>query len=99
MRWPSVQRVWLPAWISDREAVLDKLEKAFVEAGSGATSLDAEPTRSAGAEGLIAGQAVPIPGVALSSPIPSAFAAVPTVAPAPSLATTGGGFGASDSFC
>ena len=38
MRWPSVQRVWLPAWISDRDAVLDKLEMAFAEAGSGLSS-------------------------------------------------------------
>ena len=93
MRWPSVQRVWLPAWISDREAVLDGLEKAFVEAGSGATILDAEPTRSAGAEGLIAEQAVPIPGVALSSPLQSAFATLPAVETAPLLATTGGSSG------
>ncbi|TSE16656.1 DUF3320 domain-containing protein [Arthrobacter sp. KBS0703] len=32
MRWPSVQRVWLPAWLADRDAVLDKLEAALEEA-------------------------------------------------------------------
>ena len=32
MRWPSVERVWLPAWLADRNAVLDKLEAALEEA-------------------------------------------------------------------
>ncbi|MCC3279908.1 DUF3320 domain-containing protein [Arthrobacter sp. zg-Y40] len=27
LRWPSVQRVWLPEWLSDSAAVLDRLEK------------------------------------------------------------------------
>lgn len=89
MRWPSVQRVWLPAWISDREAVLDKLEKAFVEAGSGLSDADPEPVRSAGSEGLIAGPAVSIPGVALSSPLPAASSAVPFGTPSPVLAAAG----------
>ena len=91
MRWPSVQRVWLPAWISDPDGVLDKLEMAFAEAGAGVARPDAEPTRSAGAEGLLAEPAVFIPGVALSSPLPPALAAVPAVAAAPVLATARGG--------
>ena len=36
MRWPTVQRVWLPAWIADKEAVLDKLEAALAAAYSAA---------------------------------------------------------------
>lgn len=32
MRWPSVQRVWLPAWIANREAVVGKLENALAVA-------------------------------------------------------------------
>ncbi|WP_308293066.1 DUF3320 domain-containing protein [Pseudarthrobacter raffinosi] len=32
MRWPAVERVWLPAWLADRDAVLDKLETAFTGA-------------------------------------------------------------------
>jgi hypothetical protein len=32
MGWPAVERVWLPAWLADREAVLDRLERA-VRAG------------------------------------------------------------------
>lgn len=38
MRWPAVERVWLPAWISDRDAVLDKLEAAFAKAGVSSAS-------------------------------------------------------------
>lgn len=32
MRWPSVERVWLPAWLADSEAVLDRLELSLREA-------------------------------------------------------------------
>ncbi|MHC6219826.1 DUF3320 domain-containing protein [Arthrobacter sp. MMS24-S77] len=42
MRWPSVQRVWLPAWIKDRDEVLDKLEKAFEQADSGPATSPSE---------------------------------------------------------
>ena len=28
MRWPAVERVWLPEWLSDRDAVLDRLERS-----------------------------------------------------------------------
>lgn len=87
MRWPSVQRVWLPAWISDREAVLDKLEKAFVNAGSGISGGEAEPVRSAGVEGLKAEPVTSNPGVALNSPLPPAIS--PAGAPAPLLASAG----------
>ncbi|MFP3459784.1 DUF3320 domain-containing protein [Arthrobacter globiformis] len=39
MRWPSVQRVWLPAWLADRDAVLDKLEAALAQAYQAAPSV------------------------------------------------------------
>ena len=54
MRWPSVQRVWMPEWLSDRNAVLDKLEHAFnsavarpltLQPESGDSADDVEPTR------------------------------------------------------
>ncbi|WP_426989911.1 DUF3320 domain-containing protein [Pseudarthrobacter sp. Y6] len=32
MRWPSVERVWLPAWLADSEAVLDRIELSLREA-------------------------------------------------------------------
>ena len=38
MRWPAVERVWLPAWISHKEAVLDKLEAAFTKAAESSSS-------------------------------------------------------------
>ncbi|YCH09987.1 DUF3320 domain-containing protein [Arthrobacter sp. alpha11c] len=43
MRWPSVQRVWMPEWLSDREAVLDKLEHAAKAAIAGSAPLEPEP--------------------------------------------------------
>ena len=44
MRWPSVERVWLPAWLSDSEAVLDRLELSLREAaGEVSEELTAEP--------------------------------------------------------
>lgn len=38
MRWPAVERVWLPAWISDKDAVLNRLEAAFAKAAMSSTS-------------------------------------------------------------
>lgn len=38
MRWPAVERVWLPAWINDKDAVLDKLEAAFTKSAESSTS-------------------------------------------------------------
>jgi hypothetical protein len=81
MRWPSVQRVWLPAWISDREAVLDKLEKAFVEAGSGLSGSDPDSSGE-----LPSG----LPPVGLST-ASSVFGHVPAAEPAPLLASGAGG--------
>lgn len=84
MRWPSVQRVWLPAWIKDRDAVLDKLEKAFAEAGSVLPS--STPSSSVverpGAE----------PAVTLPTATPSGVLShVPATSPAPLLAAQVGG--------
>jgi hypothetical protein len=33
MRWPAVERVWLPTWIADPEAVIARLVKALATAG------------------------------------------------------------------
>ncbi|WCI09630.1 DUF3320 domain-containing protein [Arthrobacter sp. OVS8] len=82
MRWPAVQRVWLPAWISDREAVLDKLEKAFVEAATGLSA--PVPDSSIGA--LPSG----LPPVAFST-VGSVFGHVPGAAPVPLLSSAAGG--------
>lgn len=34
MRWPGVQRVWLPEWLSSRDAVLDRLTDAVANAAT-----------------------------------------------------------------
>jgi hypothetical protein len=32
LRWPAVERVWMPAWLANRDAVLAELENAFAAA-------------------------------------------------------------------
>jgi hypothetical protein len=32
LRWPAVERIWMPAWLADRDAVLAALETAFTAA-------------------------------------------------------------------
>ncbi|MQW77824.1 DUF4011 domain-containing protein [Nocardioides sp. dk4132] len=46
MRWQSVERVWLPEWLRDREAVLDRLVDAVrrVGAGEATPALVPDPT-------------------------------------------------------
>ena len=34
LRWPAVERVWLPSWLADRTAVLDRLVAAVDAAPS-----------------------------------------------------------------
>lgn len=46
MGWPDVARVWLPAWLSEREAVLDRLERAVREAEPVAAHVDASIQRA-----------------------------------------------------
>ncbi|GAP54360.1 protein involved in mismatch repair, partial [Arthrobacter sp. Hiyo6] len=82
MRWPSVQRVWLPAWIRDRDAVLDKLEMAFAEAASGLSA----PVLNSSIGELPSG----LPPVAFST-AGSVFGHVPAAAPVPLLASAAGG--------
>ena len=50
LRWPAVERVWLPAWLADRDAVVQRLESAArgtlpqrVSAGPAATLTRAVP--------------------------------------------------------
>jgi hypothetical protein len=46
MGWQAVERVWLPEWLRDREAVLDRLVDAVrrARAGEAAPALVPEPT-------------------------------------------------------
>ncbi|QJU52787.1 DUF4011 domain-containing protein [Herbiconiux sp. KACC 21604] len=38
MHWPAVERVWLPEWLHDREAVLDRLELAIADVQAAAAN-------------------------------------------------------------
>lgn len=46
MRWPGVARVWLPEWLQDREATLERIEGAADEAEDALESQAAERARS-----------------------------------------------------
>ncbi|MEU8179169.1 DUF4011 domain-containing protein [Micromonospora sp. NPDC049047] len=51
MGWPEVVRFWLPAWIHDRSALLDRVDEAVTRADA-ATPAEPEPDPSAGAVAL-----------------------------------------------
>ncbi|WP_404321317.1 DUF4011 domain-containing protein [Arthrobacter luteolus] len=72
LRWPSVQRVWLPEWLSDSAAVLDRLEKEIRR-----EDLLAEP------EVEVAEPAKPVRAAAAVQPALVKAAPAPTPAPAP----------------
>ncbi|WP_368496873.1 DUF4011 domain-containing protein [Herbiconiux sp. A18JL235] len=40
MRWPAVERVWLPEWLHAREAVLDRLELAIADVQAAAANTE-----------------------------------------------------------
>ncbi|WUR57527.1 DUF4011 domain-containing protein [Micromonospora chokoriensis] len=51
MGWPEVVRFWLPAWIHDRSAMLDRVDGAVMQAEALAT-VEPEPESSAVAPGI-----------------------------------------------
>ncbi|HEY0690293.1 MAG TPA: DUF4011 domain-containing protein [Kribbella sp.] len=72
LRWPAVERVWLPAWLADPQAVMSQLEQSLSSAGR-----HAQPTETAPAPAIrreppineaLLGQAPPDP----FDPLPSA---------------------------
>ncbi|MET7876171.1 DUF4011 domain-containing protein [Micromonospora profundi] len=69
MGWPEVVRFWLPAWIHDRSAMLDRVDEALSRAETPAT---AEP----------ASLPAPLADVDLPQPRPAADAEPPHPAPA-----------------
>jgi hypothetical protein len=83
MRWPSVQRVWLPDWLRDRESVLDRLTAAALGHGAGPDHEAAPDTPAArAAQGAPAASGAP---GAPEAPDRGAMSASPT-APLPRAA-------------
>ncbi|MGY1592321.1 DUF4011 domain-containing protein [Geodermatophilus sp. SYSU D00708] len=76
LRWPAVERVWLPTWLRDREAVLDRLAAAV--AAVPVPEVPAVPGPG-GAEMAISAPPVPDGAVAVEEP-------APVVAPVPAPA-------------
>ncbi|MGY1702724.1 AAA domain-containing protein [Geodermatophilus sp. SYSU D00766] len=88
--WPAVERVWLPAWLRDREAVLDRLAAAVAAVPAPAAAppalsvvddvVDAEPEPTPAPD--------PAPrGPVLRSVASAAVAALPAPRPLPDPAT------------
>jgi hypothetical protein len=76
MEWPAVERVWLPAWLQDDEAVLDRLEQSCKE-GSEAVKSKGRPSKAKAQE----------PSAAARQP--RAAAPAPTMAPSARSAEAG----------
>ena len=66
LRWPSVQRVWLPEWLTDSAAVLDRLEKEVRR-----EDLLAEPDIEVREPPLAPAAAVAAPAVVKTAPVPA----------------------------
>ncbi|RBY78935.1 DNA helicase [Geodermatophilus sp. TF02-6] len=77
LRWPAVERVWLPAWLCDREAVLDRLVAAVDAAPAPVPVLAA-----AVEEPVLAAPPVPAPA---EPPAAEVRVAVPLRAAAPAV--------------
>jgi hypothetical protein len=54
MKWPAVQRVWLPEWVSDREAVLDRLV-ASLDAAADDEEEPGDPVGDPAVDGAVSG--------------------------------------------
>lgn len=61
MHWPAVVRVWLPAWINDRDAVLGEIDDALAEAGPAAADAGAGEAE----------RTTPVPDVEPASELPA----------------------------
>ncbi|SNS42153.1 Protein of unknown function [Geodermatophilus saharensis] len=92
--WPAVERVWLPAWLRDREAVLDRLVAAVAAVPAPA----AAPPALSVVEDVPAAEPTPVPDPApgsgpaarvpvLRSVASAAVAALPAPRPLPAPAT------------
>lgn len=44
MDWPDTVRVWLPAWVHNRQAILDRIERAVTQAANTPATVAASPT-------------------------------------------------------
>lgn len=51
MNWPRTVRVWLPAWLHDRQAILDRIDNAVAEASKTTEPVATTPQRSPSTDG------------------------------------------------
>ena len=74
MKWPCVERVWMPEWLSRRDETLARLREAVKTAKARLLAPVPEPAES---PGVIGGAAEPSPSVAIRSAAPAPFPASP----------------------
>jgi hypothetical protein len=74
LRWPAVERVWLPTWLADRDDVLDRLVAAVDAAAPAPVAADPEPEPV---------EAAAEPEPAYDGPLADVIPLRPVVAPAP----------------
>ncbi|MGR6965238.1 DUF4011 domain-containing protein [Geodermatophilus sp. URMC 61] len=84
--WPAVERVWLPTWLRDREAVLDRLVAAVAAVPVPAPA-PATPAPVVGADPEPAGVVPPVPAPAEPA-APEVRAVVPLRAAPPAVVET-----------
>ena len=77
--WPAVERVWLPAWLADREAVVDRLVAAVDAAAGPAPEAPSAPLPAAAAAPLVV-EPPPVPGPAPAAALPVAGRPEPSTA-------------------
>ncbi|GAA4129628.1 DUF3320 domain-containing protein [Nocardioides fonticola] len=74
MKWPAVERVWMPAWISDPDAVIAHLADVVARAAAGPITEPEPPAPEASPTTATSSVSAPEP-VAETQPAPTAFAA------------------------
>ncbi|MCG5441500.1 DUF4011 domain-containing protein [Micromonospora sp. NIE79] len=79
MGWSEVVRFWLPAWIHDRSALLDRVDEAVTQAEALAAA-EPEPETSAVAPGIELPQPRPVADVEQPPPTPAAELPQPRLA-------------------
>ncbi|WP_299957417.1 DUF4011 domain-containing protein [uncultured Modestobacter sp.] len=97
MHWPAVERVWLPTWLADREAVLSSLSAAVEAAAPPVVEPEPEPDPEPEYDGPLAEviQLRPTPAAQpvepeIEAPAPEVEAPAPEVeAPAPEVEAPG----------
>jgi SpoU rRNA methylase family enzyme len=82
LRWPAVERVWLPTWLADPDAVVERLVAAAAAASRPAAPIiEIQPPMVAPPVETPQARTVEVPARVAETPVVSLIASAPTVAP------------------